>query len=152
MDAVQRMRQKARDFGYLRTNPQIIVSRPFYDSPTRPDFYVVPYYDPAVMFILLLRALVFAVAGAINFRFGISVGAAFRPWDWGGQPRIDRALPQGTRSDAYWGRLNPCFYLSSALTTACASACFRLACWINAESFWLIPRAVSDQPSARRDM
>jgi len=84
MDAVQRMRQKARDFGYLRTNPQAIVSGGPYIAimlVARPAFYVVPYYDPGVVFLAPRPG--FAVGAAINFGFGISIGAAFRPWGWG---------------------------------------------------------------------
>src|SRR5271155_6259167 len=52
MDAVQRERQKARDFGYLRSNAQIVVGGGPYITiaPVNPEFYVVPYYDPAVVF------------------------------------------------------------------------------------------------------
>src|SRR4249920_3387645 len=48
MYAVQRMRQRARDFGYLRSGPQMIVGGGPYITilPARPDYVVVPYYDP----------------------------------------------------------------------------------------------------------
>jgi hypothetical protein len=44
MDAVQRMRRKARDYGYLRTDQQIIVSGgPYIEiEPVSPGFIVVP--------------------------------------------------------------------------------------------------------------
>src|ERR1700681_2977089 len=47
MDAVQRERQQARDFGYLRSNGQIIVGGGPYITiaPVNPGFVVVPYYD-----------------------------------------------------------------------------------------------------------
>jgi hypothetical protein len=50
MDAVQRERRKARDFGYLRSNGQIIVgSGPYITiAPVNPGFVVVPYYDPGI--------------------------------------------------------------------------------------------------------
>jgi len=103
MDAVQRMRQKARDFGYLRTNPQVIVSGGPYITilPARPDFYVVPYYDPAVVFIAPRPG--FAVGAAINFGFGISIGAAFRPWGWGAV-RIGWDTHGWFIGDRPWGR------------------------------------------------
>jgi hypothetical protein len=51
-DAVQRERKKARDYGYLRSNAQIIVSDGPYITivPVHPAFIPVPYYDPAIVF------------------------------------------------------------------------------------------------------
>ena len=45
MDAVQRMRQKAKQYGYLQSNAQITVSRgPYIEIlPVNPDYIVVPY-------------------------------------------------------------------------------------------------------------
>src|ERR1700693_1422366 len=47
MDAVQRERKKARYYGYLRSNAQIIVSGGPYITivPVHPAFIPVPYYD-----------------------------------------------------------------------------------------------------------
>ena len=83
MDAVQRMRRQARDFGYLRTNGQVVVSGgPYIEiRPVNPAFICVPYYNPAVVFVAPRPG--FFVGGAINFGFGVSIGAAFRPWGWG---------------------------------------------------------------------
>ena len=83
MDAVQRMRREARDYGYLRTGPQIVVSGGPYIAitPVRPDYIVVPYYDPAVVYVRPRPG--FFVGAAIGFRFGVGVGVAFRPWGWG---------------------------------------------------------------------
>ena len=52
MFAVQRMRQRARDYGYLRTGPQIIVGGGPYITimPARVDYVVVPTYDPVVVY------------------------------------------------------------------------------------------------------
>jgi len=83
MYAVQRMRQRARDYGYLRTGPQIIVGGGPYITimPARVDYVVVPTYDPVVVY---ERPRVgFFVGGAIGFRFGVSLGVAYRPWGWG---------------------------------------------------------------------
>jgi hypothetical protein len=83
MDAVQRMRHAAYDYGYLRTNGQIVVR----DGPyieiglVNPGFVIVPYYDPLVVFARPRPG--FFVGGAIRFGFGINIGAAFRPWGWG---------------------------------------------------------------------
>jgi hypothetical protein len=83
MFAVQRMRQRARDYGYLRTGPQIIVGGGPYITilPARADYVVVPTYDPVVVY--ERPRLGFFVGGAIGFRFGVALGASYRPWGWG---------------------------------------------------------------------
>jgi Protein of unknown function (DUF3300) len=84
MDAVQRMRQRALDFGYLRGNGQVIVTGGPYISimPVNPGFIYVPYYDPFVVFARPRPG--FVVGGAISFGYGVAIGPAFRPWGWGG--------------------------------------------------------------------
>src|SRR3984885_10156407 len=79
MDAVQRERRKAYDYGYLRTNPQIIVGGGPYITiaPVNPAFIVVPYYSPAVVFVAPRAG--FVVGGAIRFGFGVGIGPAFAP-------------------------------------------------------------------------
>jgi uncharacterized protein DUF3300 len=83
MDAVQRMRQSAYNFGYLRSNAQIVVRRgPFIEIvPVDPAFVVVPYYNPAVVFIAPRPG--FFVGGAVRFGYGVRLGVAFAPWGWG---------------------------------------------------------------------
>lgn len=83
MDAVQRMRHRAWDYGYLRTNPQVVVRNgPFIEIvPVNPGFVYVPYYDPGIVFVAPRPG--FVVGGAIRFGFGVTIGAAFRPWGWG---------------------------------------------------------------------
>jgi hypothetical protein len=83
MDAVQRQRQLARSYGYLRTGSQIIVSGGPYVAitPVNPAYVVVPYYNPAVVYVRPRPG--FFVGAAIGFRFGVNVGVAFRPWGWG---------------------------------------------------------------------
>jgi hypothetical protein len=83
MDAVQRMRHKAWDYGYLRTNPQVIVNNgPYIEIlPANPGFIVLPYYDPLIVFAPPRPG--FFIGGAISFRFGVTITAAFRPWGWG---------------------------------------------------------------------
>ncbi|HXA83554.1 MAG TPA: DUF3300 domain-containing protein [Candidatus Dormibacteraeota bacterium] len=83
MYAVQRMRQRARDYGYLRTGPQIIVGGGPYITilPARADYVVVPYYDPVVVYARPRPG--FFIGGAIGFRFGVTLGASYRPWGWG---------------------------------------------------------------------
>jgi hypothetical protein len=83
MYAVQRMRQRARDYGYLRTGPQIIVGGGPYITimPARVDYVVVPTYDPIVVYERPRAG--FFIGGAIGFRFGVVLGASYRPWGWG---------------------------------------------------------------------
>jgi len=83
MDAVQRMRRQAMDYGYLRSNGQVVVSGGPYISiaPVNPGVIYVPYYDPAVVFVAPRRG--FSVGGAIRFNYGITLGAAFQQWGWG---------------------------------------------------------------------
>ncbi len=84
MDAVQRMRHKAYDYGYLRSNNAIVVSGgPYIDiEPVNPGFIIVPTYNPAVVYYAPRAG--FYAGGAIGFGFGVSIGPAFRPWGWGG--------------------------------------------------------------------
>ena len=106
MDAVQRERRKAYQYGYLRTNPQIVVSAGPYIAiaPVNPAFVVVPYYDPAVVFLAPRPG--FVVGGAIRFGFGVSFGVAFRPWGWGvvGYNRFDWGEHRVFVNAAPWGR------------------------------------------------
>jgi Protein of unknown function (DUF3300) len=83
MDAVQRMRQKAKDYGYLRTGPQVVVSGGPYITilPVNPAFVVVPAYDPLIVYAPPRPG--FVVGTAIGFGFGVAIGAWFRPWGWG---------------------------------------------------------------------
>jgi hypothetical protein len=84
MDAVQRMRHQAQEYGYLRTNGQVTVSSgPYIEIlPVNPAFIYVPYYDPLVVFARPRPG--FYVGGAIRFGFSVSIGPAFRPWGWYG--------------------------------------------------------------------
>jgi hypothetical protein len=85
MDAVQRDRQEAYAYGYLRSSPYDAV---IYDGnyiqiqPVNPAYVYVPYYDPGVVF---YRPRPGFVVG-IGIRFGppIVLGEPFRPWGWGG--------------------------------------------------------------------
>src|ERR1700676_1433723 len=83
MDAIQRMRQKAKDYGYLRSNAQIIVSDGPYITilPADPSLICVPAYDPFIVFAPPPPG--FFVGAAIQFGFGVRIGLAFRPWGWG---------------------------------------------------------------------
>jgi hypothetical protein len=82
MDAVQRSRQTAVSYGYLRSNGQIVVATgPYIEiRPVNPDYIVVPYYDPLIVFAPPRRG--FVVGTAIRFGFGVTLGVAFAPWGW----------------------------------------------------------------------
>lgn len=83
MDAVQRDRQKARDYGYLRSNTQMVVSGGPYIAitPVNPAFVCVPVYDPRVVYFAPRPG--FFIGGAIGFGYGVTIGTWFRPWGWG---------------------------------------------------------------------
>ena len=103
MDAVQRERRRAYDYGYLRTNPQMVVNYGPYISivPANPAFIVVPYYDPLIVFAPPRPG--FFIGGAIGFRFGVTIGPAFAPWGWG----VNRFAWNEHRvfiNNAPWGR------------------------------------------------
>jgi hypothetical protein len=74
----------AKSFGYLRSNAQVMVTAngPLVEIlPVNPAFIVVPYYDPAVVFVRPLPGV--RVATAIRFGFGVPIGLAWAPWGWG---------------------------------------------------------------------
>jgi len=83
MDAVQRMRQRASSYGYLQSNPRVIVrGNPYIEIlPVNPGFIVVPYYNPAVVFVAPRRG--FVVTSAVHDGYGVAIGTAFAPWGWG---------------------------------------------------------------------
>jgi hypothetical protein len=83
MDAVQRERHRAYQYGYLRSNQQIVVSNgPYIEiEPANPGFIVVPTYNPAIVYAPPRPG--FFVGGAIGFGFGVGIGSYFSPWGWG---------------------------------------------------------------------
>jgi len=103
MDAVQRMRQQAQRYGYLLSNGQIVVSGGPYITilPANPGLIYVPYYNPAVVFVAPRPG--FAIGGAIQFNFGVTIGAAFRPWGWG-YNRFDWGARTVIINNAPWRR------------------------------------------------
>ena len=88
MDAVQRMRRRALDYGYLRSTPEqrVIVLGPgnIQIVPAQPGYYYVPVYNPGVVFVRPARG----VSIGISFGPRFFIGAAFAPWGWG-SPMID---------------------------------------------------------------
>jgi hypothetical protein len=85
LDAVQRTRQEALDYGYLQTNPyERVVPGPgaIEIVPVKPAYIYVPSYNPAIVFVRPRRG--FFVGGAITFGPGIVLGASLAPWGWAG--------------------------------------------------------------------
>jgi hypothetical protein len=106
MDAAQRERRKARDFGYLRTNGEIVVGGGPYITimPVNPAFLVVPAYDPGIVFFAPRPG--FVVGGGIRFGYGVTLGGFFRPWGWapGFYGRFDWGGHALFINNARWGR------------------------------------------------
>jgi hypothetical protein len=85
MEAVQRMRRRAYDFGYLRPGPQYRVAYvpgAIEIVPIDPAFLLVPIYDPRIVFFAPRPG--FFVGGAITFGPRIFIGGGFSVFGWGG--------------------------------------------------------------------
>jgi hypothetical protein len=83
MDAIQRMRRQAMEFGYLQSNSYInVVSTAGYIEilPANPAVIYVPYYDPVILFTRPRPGI--EISGAIRFGPAITIGAAFATWGW----------------------------------------------------------------------
>ena len=83
MDAVQRMRRQARDYGYLVPNTYVnVVDSGGYIQvlPLNPWVIYVPWYDPYVVFAPPRPGVV--VAAAVHFGPAITIGATFGTWGW----------------------------------------------------------------------
>jgi hypothetical protein len=87
MDAVQRDRRAAERFGYLRTNGyySVVNAGGFIEiNPVVAGVFVVPVYNPAVVFYAPRPG--FAIGAAISFGPRIALGVSFAPWGWGPGP------------------------------------------------------------------
>jgi Protein of unknown function (DUF3300) len=83
MDAVQRMRHKSYDYGYLRSNPYDYVNNAdgyIEIQPVNPAYVYVPTYDPFLVYGPPRPG--FAIGAAIHFGPAIVIGSAFAPWGW----------------------------------------------------------------------
>ena len=83
MDEIQRLRQRAYDYGYLRSSPyDAVVNSAGYIEilPTNYEYIYVPTYDPAIVFAPPRPG--FAISAAIHFGPAVIVGASFAPWGW----------------------------------------------------------------------
>jgi len=85
MDGVQRVREKAMDYGYLESNAQyrVVDAGPgdIEILPVNPGYVYVPYYDPLIVF--APRRPGFFGGVGVTFGPGIFVGA-FAPFGWAG--------------------------------------------------------------------
>jgi hypothetical protein len=83
MDAVQRMRREARNYGYLVPNGYVnVVDTGGYIEilPLTPGLFYVPYYDPVVVFARPRPG--FVVGTAIRFGPAVTISATFGTWGW----------------------------------------------------------------------
>ena len=83
MDAVQRMRQQAYSYGYLRPNAydNVVNTGGYVEiQPVNPAFLYVPVYSPAVVFAAPRPGIV--VGLSIHYAPSIFVGPAFVPFGW----------------------------------------------------------------------
>ena len=82
MDAVQRLRARAQQYGYLRSTSEIqVVQSPAIEIlPVNPSYVVVPYYNPVVVFAPPRPR--FLVSSAIYLGFGVHLGMWYQPWGW----------------------------------------------------------------------
>jgi len=83
MDAVQRLRRQAREYGYLRSNPYCnIVETDGYIEilPVNPAYIYVPYYDPFVVFGPPRPG--FYIGGAIRWGPAVVITAGFFSFGW----------------------------------------------------------------------
>ena len=85
MDAVQRMRQEARSYGYLAPNSydNVVDNGGYIEiQPVNPALYYVPVYSPGVVFFAPRPG--FFVGGAIRFGPVVTIGPAFGRFGWYG--------------------------------------------------------------------
>ena len=85
MDAVQRQRRAAHDYGYLTSGPynNVVDNGGYIEiQPVNPAYYYVPVYSPAVVFFAPRRG--FVVGTAIRFGPAITIGPAFGVYGWYG--------------------------------------------------------------------
>jgi hypothetical protein len=85
MDAVQRLRREARNYGYLASNSDIdVIDQGGYVEiePFNPYLYYVPYYDPLIVFAPPRPGLF--VGGVIRFGPAVTLGVSFGRFGWFG--------------------------------------------------------------------
>lgn len=83
LEAVQRMREKAHDYGFLQSNRYVrVVTHPGYIEilSVEPAYVCVPVYDPVVVFSRPVGGVV--VSAAIAFGPPVFIGPAFGAFGW----------------------------------------------------------------------
>jgi len=103
MDAVQRQRQLAYNYGYLQTNPyERVVAEPGYIQvlPVNDLYIYPPIYDPFIVFVRPRPG--FFIGGAIRFGPAVTIGA-FLPFGWRG-PYFDWRAHNIIIDNRPWGR------------------------------------------------
>lgn len=84
MDAVQRMRQQAYNYGYLQNNQyeRVVYAGPgaIQIYPVNQGAYYVPVYDPGIVYRRPRPG--FFVGGAIRFGPAVTIGLGFQPFGW----------------------------------------------------------------------
>lgn len=81
LDAVQRMRHKAYDYGHLKTNDQVTVTvdTTIVVQPTRTEYVYVPVYNPRVVYYVRSDGYV----THIHYGSGVWLGTWYGEWGWG---------------------------------------------------------------------
>lgn len=81
LDAVQRMRRKAYDYGHLKTNEQVTVTvdTTIVVQPTRTEYVYVPVYNPRVVYYVRSDGYVTHV----HYGSGVWLGTWYGKWGWG---------------------------------------------------------------------
>lgn len=101
MEAVQRLRRRSREAGYLVSSPQMEVVETdgyIYCWPAQPRYIYVPVYNPALVF---LPRRGFFVGAAVGFSVGFVIGAWLNhDCDW----REHRVFYHGWDRDEGWVR------------------------------------------------
>jgi hypothetical protein len=85
MDAIQRMRQQAKNYGYLAPNSydNVVDNGGYLEiQPVNPALYYVPVYSPSVVFFAPRPG--FFIGGAVRFGPVVTIGPAFGVFGWYG--------------------------------------------------------------------
>jgi Protein of unknown function (DUF3300) len=85
MDAVQRQRQAAHNYGYLASTPydNVVDNSGYIEiQPVNPAYYYVPVYNPAIVFYAPRPG--FVITTGIRFGPAVTIGPAFGVYGWYG--------------------------------------------------------------------
>ncbi len=80
LEAVQRMRQSAKDHGHLKSNDQVTIketSNTIVISPVRTEYVYVPVYNPRVVYYVYADGYT-----RINYSYGVWMGTWYDDWGW----------------------------------------------------------------------